>query len=264
MSSLPDYNFPSLPLPGPDLAAPPPSMFDLLLDATATSAEFQQPGGNAFFDIGFDDPMLFQIPSDYAFDDSAGNGLDMVGLDAADLGSYAPPRSALITDAGGASGTPMHSQDVAADPRGGESPVASANSDAPSRVFSAAAPADEKRDEAAHADDEDNNNTTHASRNPSKPVIALRERELDAATKARYKANGKANKQREAALAKDIAEEAALRARNVKALAEKHCRTVQYINGLLNMPKMVKPEGNKVNVGNVLFSQFSKETNACE
>lgn len=74
------------------------------------------------------------------------------------------------------------------------------------------------------------------------------------------------NKEREADLAKMLwrSEEAAHRAKNVKALASKHFKTVQYVNELLNNPKIAKGKENEVSIGNVLFSLFAKEVNGCE
>lgn len=297
MSSRLDYNFPPLGdcnypsllnQASPVITRPQASFSDLLHDATSSNSNIQHPDDDIYRNM--DNNMLYQFPPGFDFEDATGLAFDE------NLNPYDPSVGPFISDTVDMAGALAHTQDAASFNLG--EAVGPINNGAPEHILQSharespaprtipaatstnhilsparespilravptATPINQEHEDPAVADD-DGNNTTHASRNPAKPVIDLRKRNLDAETKARYKSNGKKNKEQGAELARDIVMEAALRARNAKALADKHFKTVHYINELLNTPKMVKAKENEVSVANVLFSQFSKEVNGCE
>ncbi|KAF7976961.1 hypothetical protein HWV62_5024 [Athelia sp. TMB] len=273
MASLPNYEFPSTPFPNSGFNSSVAESFSsLLLDAAPNNS-------SAVPLLDMDDPTLFQIPPGFNLTGPGSGTLDALSfefaggsLDTSNLNLYALLTGNDDTSSASASGAKIPSQDATTADSGGEN-IAPSGHHAPDGVdfhmhespippttssgFSAGQP----RENPILTDSNTDNFTTHASRHPDKPVIEPLGRQLDAEKKAQYKINGKVNKKREEELGKAIAEEAANRAKSAKALADQHCKTVQYINALLNAPKMVKAKGNEVNVGNVLFKQFSQEIN---
>ncbi|KAF7973476.1 hypothetical protein HWV62_15080 [Athelia sp. TMB] len=256
MASLPKYELPSTPFPDSGLNSSSLESFTSLLLSAAPN------NSNDGLFLNMDDPTLFQIPPGFNFAGSEGGTVDALAFEFAEnaLNMSNPSLSAPLAEidnasTGNASGVDAQSHSTTT------GIVAVHKNPAPRNALPDASASQPREDPSFNNTDADNF-TTHASRHPDKPVIEPAGRKLDAETKARYKSNGKANKKQEAELGKDIAEEAANRAKRVKALADKHFKTVHYINALLNVPRVVKAKGNEVNVGNVLFKQFAQEANA--
>lgn len=110
--------------------------------------------------------------------------------------------------------------------------------------------------------------TSLAQRNPDRPVLPIRQREKapkpseeeKLVQKEKAEDRGRANE----ALGEAVVAAGVRYAEDIAAIAAAHFTTEKRVRALLGAPHMIRRTKAKINIGNTIFSEFSKQMNAGE